>query len=93
MLGLAGHLEVDALEWKKLRAYWVVAAVFLLNIYTNMMALKSTTVETVIVFRSLTTVIVAMCDWRGQPVLREENLETRKHGQGRRAKRLSSTSL
>ena len=46
----------------------MVAAVFLLNIYTNMMALKGTTVETVIVFRSLTTVIVAMCDWRGQPV-------------------------
>eukprot|EP00802_Teleaulax_amphioxeia_P019752 Tamp_19998.p1 GENE.Tamp_19998~~Tamp_19998.p1 ORF type:complete len:338 (-),score=46.44 Tamp_19998:202-1215(-) len=68
LLGMSGRLKVDALEWEKLRAYWVVAAVFLLNIYTNIMALKTTTVETVIVFRSLTTVIVAVCDWRGQPL-------------------------
>jgi hypothetical protein len=24
---MSGRLKVDALEWKKLRAYWVVAAV------------------------------------------------------------------
>ena len=40
----------------KLRRYWAVVAVFLVNIYTNMMALKSSNVETVIVFRSVTTV-------------------------------------
>lgn len=39
-----------------------MVAVFLLNIYTNMMALKSSNVETVIVFRSVTTVVVALGD-------------------------------
>jgi hypothetical protein len=68
LLGTCGRIDVDALDHKKLRAYWIVAAVFLLNIYTNIMALKHTTVETVIVFRSLTTVIVAFCDWHGPPL-------------------------
>ena len=68
LLGTCGRIDVDALDYKKLRAYWIVAAVFLLNIYTNIMALKHTTVETVIVFRSLTTVIVAFCDWHGPPL-------------------------
>ncbi|KAJ1481552.1 hypothetical protein T484DRAFT_1954091 [Baffinella frigidus] len=61
-LGRAGWLDVDALEAGKLRRYWAVVAVFLLNIYTNMMALKSSNVETVIVFRSVTTVVVALGD-------------------------------
>ncbi len=68
LLGTCGRIDVDALDHKKLRAYWIVAAVFLLNIYTNIMALKHTTVETVIIFRSLTTVIVAFCDWHGPPL-------------------------
>ena len=67
-LGASGRLDVDNLEWGKVKKYWAVAAVFLCNIYTNIMALKHTTVETVIVFRSLTTVIVAVCDWRGPPL-------------------------
>jgi hypothetical protein len=27
LLGMSGRLKVDSLEWNKLRAYWVVAAV------------------------------------------------------------------
>ena len=49
-------------QWGKLRRYWAVVAVFLLNIYTNIMALKASNVETVIVFRSVTTVVVAFGD-------------------------------
>eukprot|EP00960_Hanusia_phi_P034432 751065-Hanusia_phi.AAC.2 len=56
--------QVDPLAMDKLKQSWLVASVFLLNIYTNVMALKSCNVETVIVFRSLTTVFIAVGDAR-----------------------------
>mmetsp|Transcript_12332 Transcript_12332/g.29515 ORF Transcript_12332/g.29515 Transcript_12332/m.29515 type:complete len:342 (-) Transcript_12332:23-1048(-) len=71
LLGQNGVLQVDSLQWDKLSKYWVVAAVFLLNIYTNIMALRSSNVETVIVFRCLTTVVVAVGDFKA---LRGEGL-------------------
>jgi len=64
IMGKLKTFPVDPLAMDKLKQSWLVASVFLLNIYTNVMALKSCNVETVIVFRSLTTVFIAVGDAR-----------------------------
>jgi len=52
------------LEWEKIKAYWGVVLVFLLNIFTNLKALQYSNVETVIVFRTCTTIAVAFGDYK-----------------------------
>ncbi|EKX39325.1 hypothetical protein GUITHDRAFT_114526 [Guillardia theta CCMP2712] len=64
IMGMMKIFPVDPLDMNKVKQSWMVASVFLLNIYTNVMALKSCNVETVIVFRSLTTVFIAIGDAR-----------------------------
>eukprot|EP01103_Thecamoeba_quadrilineata_P000734 TRINITY_DN10648_c0_g1_i1.p1 TRINITY_DN10648_c0_g1~~TRINITY_DN10648_c0_g1_i1.p1 ORF type:complete len:342 (-),score=63.79 TRINITY_DN10648_c0_g1_i1:39-1064(-) len=62
-LGMIGFLPVGTLNSKDIKAYYRVAILFLLNIYTNMKALQHSNVETIIVFRTCTTVAVAAGDF------------------------------
>jgi solute carrier family 35 protein len=64
VLGNLGFLIVDPLEWDKIRQYIGVVFVFLANIYTNIKALQYSNVETVIVFRTCTTLAIAYGDFR-----------------------------
>jgi len=62
-LGLCGIIEVDALEWPKFRSFFLVAMIFLATIFTNIMILSYSHVETFIVFRASTPLIISICDW------------------------------
>jgi len=62
--GRAGYLKVDALEAEKIKAYAYVVVVFIFNIYTNMKALEYSNVETVIVFQTLTSLVIAYGDYK-----------------------------
>jgi len=64
ILGQFQLLEVDPLEFSKIRQYWGVVIVFLMNIYTNLKALQNSNVETVIVFRACTTLAVSYGDFK-----------------------------
>jgi len=63
MSGLCGIIEVDALEMGKLRAFLLVAMIFLATIFTNLMILNYSHVETFIVFRASTPLIISIFDW------------------------------
>mmetsp|Transcript_23217 Transcript_23217/g.69541 ORF Transcript_23217/g.69541 Transcript_23217/m.69541 type:complete len:348 (-) Transcript_23217:65-1108(-) len=58
--GLLGR--VDALTWKKVAPYLFYVVLFALALLTNMQSLKAATVETVIVFRSMTPLAVSVLD-------------------------------
>jgi len=62
--GRSGFLKVDALEYQKAKAYVFVVCVFVFNIFTNMKALEYSNVETVIVFQTLTSLVIAYGDYR-----------------------------
>merc|ERR1719229_33190 len=62
-LGLCGIIEVDALEWKKFTSFFFVAMIFLATIFTNIKILSYSHVETFIVFRASTPLIISVCDW------------------------------
>mmetsp|Transcript_31952 Transcript_31952/g.77848 ORF Transcript_31952/g.77848 Transcript_31952/m.77848 type:complete len:316 (-) Transcript_31952:152-1099(-) len=61
--GMAGIIEVDDLEWKKVKPYTLVAVAFLATIYTNIKTLQFANVETFIVFRASTPILVSVGDW------------------------------
>mmetsp|Transcript_9933 Transcript_9933/g.15987 ORF Transcript_9933/g.15987 Transcript_9933/m.15987 type:complete len:321 (-) Transcript_9933:257-1219(-) len=61
--GIAGLIEVDDLEWSKVKPYMLVAVAFLSTIYTNIKTLQYANVETFIVFRSSTPILVSVADW------------------------------
>jgi GDP-mannose transporter len=61
--GSFGMLQVDALSWEKVKAFWGVSFLFATCLYTNVMALKSANVETLIVFRALSPIAVSVCDF------------------------------
>jgi len=73
-MGNLGFMKVDPLEWGKIRQYFGVVFVFLANIFTNIKALQHSNVETVIVFRTCTTLAIAYGDFkflnRGPPTSR-----------------------
>ena len=59
----AGVVKADAFDWGKVKAFsWVVAA-FVAAIFTNMKTLQYANVETFIVFRSSTPLLVAFLDF------------------------------
>jgi len=62
--GRLGYLNVDALVASKAKAYIFVVCVFIFNIFTNMKALEYSNVETVIVFQTLTSLVIAYGDYR-----------------------------
>ena len=56
-------LAIDKLAWAFMKPYLVYTIFFALGIYANMRSLSSSNVETVIVFRSLSPLIVSVLDW------------------------------
>lgn len=61
--GMCKVIEVDDLEWKKVKPYILVAVAFLSTIYTNIKTLQYANVETFIVFRASTPILVSVADW------------------------------
>jgi len=64
LLGKAKIIEVDAFEWNKAKKYSGAVIAFMLNIFTNIKALEVSNVETVIVFRTCTSLAIAFGDWK-----------------------------
>jgi len=62
-VGLFGFIEVDALEWHKLKAFFPVAAAFLACIFANIKTLQYANIETFIVFRASTPLIIGIAEW------------------------------
>lgn len=58
----AGYLVVDPLKWEYVKPYLLYTFFFSTGVYCNMRSLNIANVETVIVFRALTPVIVAFLD-------------------------------
>ena len=61
--GALGLIEVDALERSKLVGFLPVAAAFLACIYANIKTLQYANVETFIVFRASTPLIIGIAEW------------------------------
>jgi GDP-mannose transporter len=63
-----GYVRFDPFTWPLLRAYLIYGVLFVIGIYTNMRALESSNVDTVIVFRSTVPLFVAGGDylWMGR---------------------------
>lgn len=64
LLSECGVVETDKLEGEKVKKFWIVAFVFLGTIYANMKTLQYANVETFIVFRSSTPLLIAILDWQ-----------------------------
>lgn len=62
-LGLCGVIEVDDLECGKARSFFLVAAISLLCLLTNIKTLQYCNVETFIAFRCSTSLVVCVCEW------------------------------
>jgi len=58
-----GILSIDELSWKFMKPYLFYNTLFAFGIYANMRSLSGSNVETVIVFRSLSPLIVSFLDW------------------------------
>eukprot|EP00047_Mylnosiga_fluctuans_P004676 m.235912 g.235912 ORF g.235912 m.235912 type:complete len:332 (-) comp12901_c0_seq1:134-1129(-) len=54
---------VDKIEWVKVKPYLIYVASFSAGIYTNMKALETSNVDTVIVFRCCTPLVVSFLDF------------------------------
>jgi len=61
--GLLGLVEVDELELPKLKSFFLVSVAFLCCIFTNIKTLQFCNVETFIVFRASTPVVIGVADW------------------------------
>lgn len=59
----AGLVKSEKLEWNKIKAFGIVAIAFLGAIFTNMKTLQYANVETFIVFRSSTPILIAVLDY------------------------------
>ena len=60
LAGKMGYIEVDALEIGKVKKFCFVAFAFLAAIYTNMKTLQYCNVETFIVFRASTPLLISL---------------------------------
>jgi len=60
---VSGVIEVDKLEWVKIKRFiWVILG-FLGTIFCNIKVLQHSNVETFITFRSSTPLVLSLCDW------------------------------
>ncbi|PNW69845.1 hypothetical protein CHLRE_18g748997v5 [Chlamydomonas reinhardtii] len=66
--GILGFIQVDRLEWSKVKAFSLVVAGFLGTLFANMKVLQYANVETFITFRSSTPLLLSLCDyvWLGR---------------------------
>lgn len=62
-LGSAGVISVDKLEMSKVRRFWVVPVAFLGTIFANIKILQHANVETFIVFRASTPLLISVADY------------------------------
>jgi len=63
LCGWGGLIVVDDLEWPKLKSFFLVSAAFLACIFANIKTLQYCNVETFIVFRASTPVMIGLADW------------------------------
>ena len=56
-------VQVDGLEWSKVKAYGMYIVAFVSAIYANMQALQASNVETVIVFRACSPIAVCVVEY------------------------------
>ena len=61
--GACGLLTVDRLEWRKLLAFLPISVTYLLPIVANIKTLQHANVETFIVFRASTPLLICVCDY------------------------------
>ena len=59
---LSGLAIVDDFEWRKVKAYLLYVALFVIGIFTNMKAVQKANVETVIVFRACCPIVVSVLE-------------------------------
>mmetsp|Transcript_47761 Transcript_47761/g.91320 ORF Transcript_47761/g.91320 Transcript_47761/m.91320 type:complete len:328 (-) Transcript_47761:646-1629(-) len=59
----AGWVKSEKLEWGKVKSFSIVALAFLGAIFTNMKTLQYANVETFIVFRSSTPIVISVLDY------------------------------
>jgi solute carrier family 35 protein len=62
-LGLAGFIEVEPLNWNKVQQFWIVPLAFLGTVFANIKILQYANVETFIVFRSSTPLLISVADY------------------------------
>jgi len=61
--GAFGVMEVDALEWAKLKKFAPIIGGFVMALFSNMKVLQNSNVETFITFRSSTPLLLSLFDW------------------------------
>lgn len=57
-----GYIQVDPIKWEYVKPYMLYIFFFSTGVYCNMRSLSEANVETVIVFRALSPIIVAFMD-------------------------------
>jgi len=62
-LGLMGVIEVEPLHWDKIKQFWIVPCAFLGTVFANIKILQYANVETFIVFRSSTPLLISIADY------------------------------
>lgn len=63
-LSITGVLDnVEPLSWSKIKPFMGISLLFCACLWTNVKALEYANVETVIVFRAMSPIAVALCDW------------------------------
>ena len=63
LCGVSGCIVVDRLEWKKLWQFLPIAAAFLAAVFANIKTLQFANVETFIVFRASTPLMIGIAEW------------------------------
>ena len=63
LCGMCGMITVDALEWGKLKAFFPISLAFLACLFANIKTLQFANVETFIVFRASTPLLISLADF------------------------------
>eukprot|EP00908_Phaeocystis_cordata_P004499 Transcript_14879.p2 GENE.Transcript_14879~~Transcript_14879.p2 ORF type:complete len:318 (-),score=164.82 Transcript_14879:1463-2416(-) len=63
LCGMCGCIVVDELEMKKLRQFFMVSVAFLACVFANIKTLQFANVETFVVFRASTPLMISLCDY------------------------------
>jgi len=61
-VGKMGYIEVEPLQWNLVKKFWIVPAAFLATLFANIKILQHSNVETFIVFRASTPLILSVFD-------------------------------
>ena len=61
-LGVIGYIDVDALCWTKVKKFWLVPVAFMMTIFSNIKILQYSNVETFIVFRATTPLLLCVIE-------------------------------